>query len=133
MSMSDRVLTYKAHVLSYDLYSRASAFFAKPLMKVPYERAGPEQAVQHDYKSVRPCVLKLQENLSPNWSYDKILIDQVRLGQMGNIWLSVMAHRPHCAWSIHHDLINNNKYMLCWLYQPILKKCVLQHKMEVAF
>ena len=67
--------------LSYDPYGPARAFSKKPLMKVPYEgpayafaRAEPEKAVRPYYKSVRPRVLKLQENLSPNWSYDKILI-----------------------------------------------------------
>ena len=39
------------------------------------KRAGPEKAVRPYYKIVRPRMLKLQANLSPNWSYDKILID----------------------------------------------------------
>ena len=64
--------------LSYDPHGPASAFFAKPLVKVPYEgrthlrerdRTGPTT------KNVRPRVLKPQANLSPNWSFDKILID----------------------------------------------------------
>ena len=40
-----------------------------------FARAGLEKAVRPYYKSTRPRVLKLQENLSPNWSYDKILFD----------------------------------------------------------
>ena len=47
-----------------------------------FARAGPEKAVRPHYISVRPRVFKLQENLSPNWSYDKILIDYVRSGRM---------------------------------------------------
>ena len=68
--------------LSYDPYGPASAFFAtidKSPIWGPYAfaRAGPEKAVRPYYKSVRPRVLKLQANLSPNWSYDqdKIPID----------------------------------------------------------
>ena len=69
--------------LSYDPYDPASAFFAKPLTKVPYEgrrvricASGPaEKAVRQYYKSVRPRMLNFQENLSASWSYDKILID----------------------------------------------------------
>ena len=50
-------------------------------MKVPYEgrtylrERGRKKAVRLYYKSVRPRVLKLLENLSPNWSYNNILID----------------------------------------------------------
>ena len=68
-------------LLSYDPYGPASTFFAKPLMEVPYESRTHlrERARKKPYdpttRSVRPRVLKLQANLSPNWSYDKILID----------------------------------------------------------
>ena len=50
-----------------------------------FARAGPE-------KAVRPRMLKLQANLSPNWSHDKIVIE----GQAAweNIWLSFMVHIP---------------------------------------
>ena len=41
-----------------------------------------EKSVWPYNKSVQPRMLKLQANLSPNWSYDKILIDQVRSGWM---------------------------------------------------
>ena len=66
--------------LSYDPNGPTSALFAKPLMKVPYE--GRTHLRERGLKSrtallqkLRPRVFKLQENLSPNWSYDKILID----------------------------------------------------------
>ena len=82
MAVPFRVLSRKKYDrLSYDPYSPASALFAKTLMKVPYEGpyafalAGPEKAIRGYYKRVRPRVLKLRANLSPNWSYDKILID----------------------------------------------------------
>ena len=52
-----------------------------------FARAGPEKAVQ-------PRMLKLQANLSPNWSYDKIVIE-VRSGRMGK-YLALIhgAHTP---------------------------------------
>ena len=72
----------------YHSYGPASAFFAKPLMKFPYEGASGavrpyyrKIAVRLYYKSVRPRMLKIQADLSPNWSYDKIL---TKLGGTGH-------------------------------------------------
>ena len=78
-------------------------------------RAGPEKAVRPYYKSIQPRVLKLQENLFPNWSYDKILID-LKLGWAGweNIWLSVVAHGLYAMTSsqiFSHPALPLSKYI----------------------
>ena len=61
-------------------YGSASAFFAKPLMKVPYEcrthlRERGRKSRTALLKKRTALWLKLQANLSPNLLYDKILID----------------------------------------------------------
>ena len=48
-----------------------------------FARTGPKTSRAVYYKNVRPSALKLQANLSLNWSYDIILIDYVRSGWMG--------------------------------------------------
>ena len=57
--------------LSYDPYGPASAFFAKPLMKVPYEgrthlrERGRKKAIRPCYRSVRPRVFKTSRKFVP--------------------------------------------------------------------
>ena len=63
--------------LSYDPYGPASAFFAKPLMKVLYRavRICARGAEKNSTALLQKCTVSRVKNLSPNWSYDKILID----------------------------------------------------------
>ena len=72
------------NVCDHQKFEKASGTYCtlqKPLMKVPYKgrthlrEQDWKKAVRPYYKSVRPRVLKLQENLFPNWSYDKMFID----------------------------------------------------------
>ena len=48
------------YILTYDPYGPASAFFAKPLMKVPYEGRTHQFARAGQEKAVRPRALNLQ-------------------------------------------------------------------------
>ena len=66
-------------------------------------RAGPEKAVRPYYKSVRPRMLNFKQICLQIGHMIKYLL--TKLGRAGweNIWLSVMAHGPHCARSVRHD------------------------------
>ena len=72
-----------------------------------FARAGPEKAVRPSYNGVRPRVLKLQANWSPNWSYNKILIDQVRSGRTGKYLALGHGARTSLRSVVRHDLEPN--------------------------
>ena len=75
----ERVQRLYKDTLSYEPYGPAIAFFAKPLMKVLYEvrthlrEWGRKELYGPTTKAYG--LLNFKKNWSPNWSYDKILID----------------------------------------------------------
>ena len=99
--------------LSYNAYGPASAFFAKSLMKVLYE--GWRICASGARKS--PTALLQKHNGLACEKFKNICFQighmikylLTKLGRAGweNIWLSVIVHRPHCVWSVRHDLKPN--------------------------
>lgn len=61
------------------------------------------------YMPVYHVLFKLKQTfeLFKSYSYDKMPIDWVSQARWENIWVSFMAHRPHCALSVHYVLESN--------------------------
>ena len=110
-SYTETTTTYT--LLSYDPYGSASAFFANPLMKVPYE--GRTHLRERGWKKPYGPTTKADGLACSNFKQIclqigrmiKYLLTKLGRAKWENISLSVMAHGPRCARSVRHDLEPN--------------------------